>query len=339
MLVSQMKGGTLTPGVPPEVFAMSPGRRIRYDAPDPAIAPFVSGYAIYGHQGREPLVNWFLPAPAMISVVLDAGPLTASVRHNEFGPLCPVSLYGPTSNAFRMSTHGGIAVGIGISALGWARLASRSAQDFHNRVVPLAALLGHGLGEELLKGLGRLTTDDAIKPVLDRVLAARLAQPHPHRREALIHDVMALTVEDGIEEIGEAAARLGIPTHDLRRVAQRYFGMTPKLLLRRARFLRSFLRWADTGQGGTDQSWLHPSYFDVSHFLRDSRAFLGTTPRRFWAQETEFLRTSMRARAAVLGVGSQAFHDPDATPGAPTTRPGASRPMGGGREEGAGSPA
>lgn len=302
-----MAGGTHTPGVPPRIFAMSPGRRMRYDAPDPAIAPFVTAYAVYGHDGREQLFNWFLPAPAMISVAVDAGPLTVTIRHHRFGPLDRVSLYGPTSRAFRTTTHGGIAVGIGLSALGWARLADRPATDFHNRIVPLGSLLGAGLSERLAQGLDDLDDDTQIKPLLDGLLAPLLTRPHP--QEALIGAFTALTVEDGVDEIGVAAGRLGIETHELRRIAQRFFGMTPKLLLRRSRFLRAFLRFADPARDPADLSWLQPSYFDVPHFLRDAQTFLGMTPRQFMARDIEYLTASMRARPAVLGAGTQALHD------------------------------
>ncbi|HEX8389082.1 MAG TPA: AraC family transcriptional regulator, partial [Sphingomonas sp.] len=81
-----------------------------------------------------------------------------------------------------------------------------------------------------------------------------------------------------------------------------------KLLLRRARFLRSFMRIfrAEDDPGYTR---IDRSYFDVSHFLRDADRFLGMTPRRFSKLSTPFLDGSVRARAAVLGHATQALHD------------------------------
>lgn len=100
---------------------------------------------------------------------------------------------------------------------------------------------------------------------------------------------------------------VGTDSARLRRLALRHFGLTPKLLFRRTRFLRSFLQlW----QGGDIENYraIDQSYFDASHFLRDAYTFLGTTPRRFLQQPHAFLAGSVRARAAVLGAPTQALH-------------------------------
>lgn len=305
MDLDQMHGGTNSRDVPASVFAMPPGMKMRYDLPDPALAEYLTGYAIYASNDRTPMFNWYLPAPAMISVLVDAGPLTVSVGNHRFGPLDRASFYGPTSRAFRTETAGGIAVGIGLSALGWSRLTARSAGDFHNRVTPLAAVLGGELSARLIEGLDALDDDTFIKPLLDAVLGPLFQRAHP--REELIRAFTALTVTDGVIEMKDVADRLDIPTHELRRMATRHFGMPPKLLLRRARFLRSFISLIRT-DGMADYSKIDSSYFDASHFLRDASTFLGTTPRRFVASDTVFLKASLRARAAVIGAPTQALH-------------------------------
>ena len=66
----------------------------------------------------------------------------------------------------------------------------------------------------------------------------------------------------------------------LRALALRHFGAPTKILLRRARFLRS-LALVDYRAGHNSYTVIDPSYHDVSHFLRDAHYFLGTTPRRF----------------------------------------------------------
>lgn len=300
---------------------MPPGMRMRYDAPAPALAECVTAYAVYAHDGSIPAVNWFMPAPPMISVVVDAGPLCVSIRNTRFGPLSRASLYGPTSRAFCAETNGGIMVGVGVSAIGWARLARRMASDLHNRVVPLASVFGAGLSNRLTDGLDALHDDADIKPLLDDLLAPLLARPHPD--EPLIRRFSVLMLQDGVVESGDAATRLDIPTHALRRLSQRHFGMTPKLLLRRARFLRSFLALMRTGEPA-DYSVIDGSYFDVPHFLRDAETFLGTTPRRFLQNANRFLHASIVARAAVLGAATHALHDV-ASPGRAPTSPAAKR--------------
>jgi methylphosphotriester-DNA--protein-cysteine methyltransferase len=306
MLVEHVRGGTNSINVPPTAFAMPAGMAMRYDMPDPALSDYLTGYAIYASSIRAPMLNWYLPAPAMISVLVDAGPLTVSIGNHRFGPLGRASFYGPTSRAFRTETHGGIAVGIGLSALGWSRLTTRSAGEFHNRVVSLGSALGTDLSARLIEGLDALDGDALIKPLLDEVFGSLFNRPHP--RDDLIRAFTALSVTDGVIEMKDVADRLDIPTHELRRMATRHFGMPPKLLLRRARFLRSFISLIRT-DGMADYSKIDSSYFDASHFLRDAGTFLGTTPRRFIASDTVFLRASLRARAMVIGAPTQALHE------------------------------
>ena len=308
MIVEQVQGGTNSSGVSPAAFAMPDGMRIRYDLPDPSLAEFVTGYAIYAAADRAPMVNWYLPAPAMISIVVDAGPITVSIGNHKFGPLEQASLYGPTSRAFRTVTTGGIAVGIGLSALGWSRMIARPAADYHNRVAPLRSVIGAQVNDRLIEGLEALDDDSSIKPLLDALLQPVFAVPHP--RDALIRGFTALMVTDGVIEMKDVADRLDIPTHELRRMATRHFGMPPKLLLRRSRFLRSFIGLI-RGEGVSDYSSIDSSYFDASHFLRDAGTFLGTTPRRFIGADTVFLRASLRARSAVIGTPTQALHSVD----------------------------
>ncbi|MES3151245.1 hypothetical protein [Sphingomonas faeni] len=310
MKLDQMRGGTNIDGVSDDAFAMPPGMRMRYDRPAPELSAYLTGYAIYAADDPAPMINWYLPSPAMISVLVEAGPVNVSIGNHRFGPLDRASLYGPTSRALRTETRTGISVGVGLSALGWSRLTMRSAGDFHNRVAPLSTVMGSALAKRLIDGLDALDDDAQIAPLLDGIFAPLFGHRHP--RDDLIRAFTALSVTDGVIEMKDVAERLGVATHELRRMATRHFGMPPKLLLRRARFLRSFIRLM-TAEGLADYSMIDSSYFDASHFLRDAGTFLGTTPRRFIASDTTFLRASLRARAAVIGTPTQALHGASAS--------------------------
>ncbi len=76
--------------------------------------------------------------------------------------------------------------------------------------------------------------------------------------------------------------RLGINHARLTRLCTRNFGFTPKLLLRRERFLRSFAAVRNLPRGMW-ASAIDPAYVDQSHFIRDAHRFLGMTPSRFLA--------------------------------------------------------
>ncbi|WP_294353623.1 helix-turn-helix domain-containing protein [uncultured Sphingomonas sp.] len=304
MKAEDLRGGTNRPDVPASAFAMPPGLAVRYDLPAPDLHELVSGYASYGDSNRAEMVNWFLPAPPMICVLLDAGPVGIAIRNHRFTP-APVSVYGATGSAFRATTSGGIQVGIGLTALGWVRMFPQPASAFHNRVVPLDQVLPAGIAERLLGALEAIHDETLIAPMLDALLTPLFSRRHPH--EDAIRDFTRLMLVDGVIEIADTADRLGLTVATLRRVAMQAFGMPPKLLLRRARFLRSLVNLLRSGEP-MGYHLIDSSYYDASHFLRDANTFLGTTPRRFLAQGTTFLTASMIARAAAIGPATQALH-------------------------------
>lgn len=283
---------------------MPPGSAIRYDIPASELSELVSGYAIYGTSSREPVHNWFLPAPAMICVLIDAGPVEVAIRNHRFLPTA-VSLYGPTSRAFRLTTSGGIHVGVGLSAIGWTRLFATSASALHNRVAPLATLVDPALVHTLTTKLADVRDEAEIGPTVDQLLAPLFNNRHPY--EDAIRSFTDLMLVDGVIDVADAADRLSLPATTLRRIAIQAFGMPPKLLLRRARFLRSFINLLRAPEPMAFNQ-IDSTYFDASHFLRDANTFLGTTPRRFMAQDTTFMSASLIARAAVIGAPMQALH-------------------------------
>jgi AraC-like DNA-binding protein len=312
MRVHHAAGGTNSIGIPPSIFAMPQGQRMRYDLPDRRLADCVTGYAIYIGDDRAPLLNWYLPAHAMITILLDAGPVAVQFRHRRYADLNWASIWGATSHAYRTTTHGGISVGIGLTAEGWARLTAQSAGDWRDRVAPLSDLVDPAAVAPLVGALEALEDDAAIAPLLDRMLPPLFADERPEH--AQVRAFGALVVTNGIIGVEDVANRLDIDPRALRRLATAHFGMPAKPLLIRARFVRSLVAWLSAGEPASYEG-IDSSYFDKSHFLRDARSYLGTTPRRFAGLETSYLRASLRARAAVIGASAHALHA--ATPAPP----------------------
>jgi len=280
---------------------------IRYDQPADDLGGYITGYHVYtAEASTTPQVDWFLPGTANIRVTLDAGPVAVTIGRRTFDPLPQVALFGPTSTAMKATTHGGVMIGFGISALGWSRFTQRKAGDFRNRIVPAAEIVGQRFCDALVAALARSDRERQVAGVLDGLIRDRMAPPRAD--EPAIRRLMALIAQDEATDIVAAADMIGLPTHALRRLAVRHFGFPPKMLLMRARFLRSFLRLVEA-RDDADYSVIDKSYFDASHFLRDAGTFLGMTPRRFMTLDTPFLDASLRARAAVLGAATQALHD------------------------------
>ena len=301
-----IESGTHAPDVPTDIFDGPPGTALRFERPDPRVANFVSDYFVYDSEGpaRMGSIEWAMPGSAALRFFFGERPYNVWMGSRAYTPIPAAALYGPTGRASRFETFGGVTVGMSITALGWARLMRTSAQQCCDRVLAINAAIPGDFGQRLFDVIAATDKGPQVKAALDGFFLDNLGEPHPD--EPKIAQVMTLIVDETVEGLKEIADRMELTPQQLRTLSLRYFGFPPKRLLRRARFLRSLLRMYAAG-GEADYSLRAHSYFDVSHFLRDAEEFLGTTPRRFMARQTPFLRHIIRARTAVFGVPAQAL--------------------------------
>ncbi len=279
------------------------GVAMRFRAPAPALAELVIDYCFYdsGPAGSHARVNEYMPGPANLSMTFDAGPVRATMRSHRLEWTNDAVVFGPTSHAFRAESNGGRLIGAGLTALGWARLFGKHADALANRVAPLAHLWGETRARTFYAAMARAGTDeDLAVATLDRHLAAALLAPG--RDVEAIRGLTAIVQDPAVEECADAAARLGVPETQLRRIAKHYFGFGPKLLLRRHRFMRALA--AVTRTGPADESVFTP-YYDQSHFIRDAHLFLGRTARQFGHQLTPMMEGMLQGRAARFGAPIQ----------------------------------
>lgn len=216
---------------------------------------------------------------------------------------------GPSSRAVRFSLGPTRMWGIGLLPLGWAMFVEQPAAGLADRVVdgeahpafasfaPLASTLFGPVADEAAE-LARIATHFAA--------LARTAIP----REAQIVAIHAALIDPDTATARDLAERTGLSQRTVERVAQGAFGFTPKLLLRRQRFMRSLaqymldpsLKWIGALDG---------HYHDQAQFVRDFREFMGMTPREYSARDKPVIGAIMRERARIAGQAVQALDSPE----------------------------
>lgn len=221
---------------------------------------------------------------------------------------CPAIFTGPTSRAVRFATGTTRIWGIGLLPLGWARFVDGPASAFADRQVdPLAtqalarlAPLAQGLFGAQPDPEGELTS---IRNHFER----HLGEPAPDEpRIAAIH---AALVDPRVSTVAALAEAAGVAAHTLERLCGRYFGFTPRLLLRRQRFMRSLAQYMlDPGLLWIDA--IDSQYHDQAQFVRDFRRFMGMSPTAYAATPHPVLAEVMRARQQAAGAAVQALHVP-----------------------------
>lgn len=206
------------------------------------------------------------------------------------GPL----LFGPQSRRFNVRVTGPIGVlGFAVRPAGWSALFTSPASELTDRLVPLEHAWPGAASQ--FDPLASVFGDEAA--VLDRIrqiVRSRLGpQPRPADRalEAFEH----IARHDPTRPVAEIANELGLIPKTLQQRVTRSFGLSPKAVLRRSRFLAlaATMRGVATP---SDEELAALRYYDQSHLNREVRHFTGMTPAQFLRTPTPLLTTGIEAR-------------------------------------------
>ena len=291
--------------------------RLDYARPAPALVPFVFGYHLYQVEAPDGVTHHDVgyPSWANIRFQIDGAPFAVTIGNRHYDPVPHASLFGPTSRAAFLRTSHGLVVGIGLTPLGWTRLIGGGADRYADRITPLGQLFDV---DELARSLAGIASIGAAAVLFDAFLTERMARPR--RNEPVVAAMQAALVEPEAWSVAALAEALALDSRRLARLSRAHFGFTPKLLLRRARFMRTLLKMVDD-EGRPYIDKIDRAYHDQSHFVRDCQYFLSMSPRRFLSMSRPMNSESMRRRRQILGASVQTLHRPGTIPIADDEQP------------------
>jgi len=221
------------------------------------------------------------------------------------------SVTGPTACSPRFRMGSGRSWGIGLMPLGWAAMFKARASDYADRLTDGISDPAFAVFQPLAEALAQSSGDFAEELAL--IEAHMETLPLRETNDMLaIERVNSALVDPKIAMVSELAECTGMNIRSLERLSKRGFGFTPKLLLRRQRFLRSLaqfmlvldpsLKWLST---------LDEQYHDQAHFVRDFKRFMGMGPTEYAKLDKPILMAAAQARMAIAGEAVQALHDPN----------------------------
>ena len=193
--------------------------------------------------------------------------------------------------------------------LGWATFVKGDAGDYADRAVDGLADPAFAAFSPLAEALADCAGGFADElEVIETHMAGLIGRTV--RNADAITAVNAALVDPEIATVAELADRVDMNVRSLERLSRKAFGFTPKLLLRRQRFLRSLaqfmldpsLNWLST---------LDHHYHDQAHFVRDFKRFMGMSPSAYAKLEKPFLIAAAQARMAIAGEAVQGLHEPE----------------------------
>src|ERR1700761_5901621 len=281
------------------------GVSFRYFLPAPALRATITTYYVLEVGGAGLIEELLFPEWANIRLLLDGewSQTFLDGRSVTYGPPMAV-MSGVISRTARVRGAPGRLVGVGFLPAGWAVLTALPACDYVDDMAPLATLIGPA-AEDLLADVQAAPDDAAMVAALDAWFLNHMAGRQA--AEALLGTAHEALLDPEVGTVAEGARRLGRSPRQLERLTQTYFGMGPKALLRRQRFLRTFanIRLEPPGSWG---KLIDPVYVDQSHFIRDFRHFMGMSPSAYFARDFSFMRAASQARSALLGEPLHGLH-------------------------------
>jgi hypothetical protein len=283
------------------------GRRsIWYAQPAPALAPYITAYDAYtvGMMGDARHQDMFPPAWGAIRLTL-RGDYSVQLRRWRYDPMPSAALFGPLSYLGTSHAAQAHAVCVGLTPMGWARFMRLDARSHANRVTPLGAVWPRHAASLVAAASG---TDDHAA-AFDAFFLSLLDATEPE--EEAIGRLFPLLLDPTVLTFEHLLERLEITPSRLRRVAVQHFGFAPKLLLRRARFMRALVTLLRAPRGQWKPLIAAAGYYDQSHFVRDCQLFLEGTLTQFLARPKQLFDASLDLRAAVLGAPAQVLHEVD----------------------------
>jgi len=281
--------------------------RVRFCEPLPALRRYFTSFYHVEIDGHSGAIDHLHPEWANLRFFSGTRPIAEAVGGDRVAGarFCAT---GPSSRAVRFSLGPTRMWGIGLLPLGWAMFVRSRASDLADRVVDGEAHPAFAPFASLAASLFGPVPDQAGE--LDRISAhfAGLAAPCvPRERQILA--LHAALVDPEVATARDLAGRTGLSQRTVERIAHAFFGFTPKLLLRRQRFMRSLaqymldpsLRWIGALDG---------HYHDQAQFVRDFREFMGMTPREYGALDKPVIGAILRERARIAGNAVQALDGP-----------------------------
>ncbi len=218
---------------------------------------------------------------------------------------------GPSSRPCSFSLGSTRMWGIGILPLGWARLIEAKAFDLANTV-------NNGATHPVFARFDSLS-DVLCDPLMDpkdqlAILIERLGQMmQPSRDDARVVKIHSELVNGEHVQVSELASRCAMSVRTLERVCRRHFGFTPKLLMRRQRFMRSLSSFIVNQASQGSVRWteaMDGDYHDQAQFTREFREFMTMLPSEYGALDHPILSSFMEARARIWGSAAQTLDSP-----------------------------
>ncbi len=219
----------------------------------------------------------------------------------EMGSVGRAALCGANFKPFPVRVEGSFLVaGFAVRPSAWRALFNEPAAELNDRMVPLSDCWP-GIAERLTLELDSAMTDQAMVNAIEAGIRARLAEMKKPRVDEKVAIFEEIARTESTLKIEDVADRMSLSIGQAERRVRACYGSTPKVVLRRSRFLE--LATAMRGLGSADNQHLAVlRYFDQSHINREFRQFAARNPSDFKRAKTPLFDVGLQLRVEGLNL-------------------------------------
>jgi AraC-like DNA-binding protein len=264
--------------------------------PSADLAPYIRRFYVF----EAPLpdgavIEDFLLAETAFVRCLLRGDWAAETSPGEWSTAGNVVFFGANSRPLRVRVKGGFAVtGFAVRPSGWLALFEKPHFNFADRMLPLQELWSD-LADLLIADVADAGDDDGQLRAMEAIIRTRIATLQRPAFDPQMAQFEVIARTDSTMLVEDAAAAIGLSVRQFERRCLASFGLTPKGVLRRSRFLDSAT--ALRGFSSPTETELDAlRYFDQSHVNREFRRYTGMTPRTFANAVTPLQTAGLKLR-------------------------------------------
>ena len=265
-------------------------------APSPDLAPFLRNHFVF----RAPLpadmelIDPLLSETAMLRILLQ-GDWAAEFVPGVWQVEGPTILFGNNARCFNVRVRGPFVVaGTAIRPSGWAALSDKKASVFADRMCPARIVWGDD-SDQLYTESAAASDDYAIVEALERFWRAQLVKFGNAEFDPAMSDFEDIANSDSTMRVVDVARQVGLSARALERRSCATFGLTPKAVMRRSRFLDMAAALRGISDPGAEAR-VALRFSDQSHLNREFRHFIKMTPGAFEKTPTPLMDAVLQLR-------------------------------------------
>lgn len=266
--------------------------------PSPDLADIIARHYVFSVELPDDyvIIDSLLAETPFIRVLI-AGDWTGESAPHTWTSVGPMVFFGANSRPYRVRVKGSFhVIGIAFCPGGWRCLFDPPSNIYTNQMLSLRELWGDN-SDRLHAQLAPLPREDHAGAIaaIEAHVRKLISQRKPVAPDAAMQQFELIARNDSTILIRDAADRIGLTARQMERRCNAAFGMSPKTVLRRARFLD--MASAMRGLSAPSEEQLAAlRYYDQSHLNREFRHFIGMTPGQFAVTPTPLLTAGLELR-------------------------------------------